>query len=70
MFFLEFCRKRLGTSRVCDGFACADTLDHAVLRRLLRRVQAVAGDEAGEFQPHEQLVQGRLVIRLHKAGLR
>ena len=56
MFFLEGCRKRLGAGGVAYDLACADAIDHAVLRCLLRRVQAVTGNEPRELQTGKQLV--------------
>ena len=70
MFFLEGCRKRLGAGGVAYDLACADALDHTVLRRLLRRVQTVSGDKPRKLQPSEQLVQCVLVIWPHKAVFR
>ena len=56
MFFLEGCRKRLSAGGVAYDLACADALDHTVLRCLLRRVQAVPGNEPRELQTGKQLV--------------
>ena len=56
MFFLKGYRKRLGAGGVTYDLACADAIDHAVLRCLLRRVQAVPGNEPRELQTGKQLV--------------
>lgn len=71
MFIREPCCNFSRLRSVCDGFARTDRLELLLrLRRLLRRVQAVTGNQARKLELVEQRVK-RIVVGLpHKISLR